>query len=307
MKIHKVLTLAIIANISIIGGAVSIGEARADDGETQSVFIEIDLGPQDNALVLEISGEELDAFEVSCHDDGQLPDRVRNDTIQTCQGEVPSEVDLNLSLRVGGGEMTAVVEASGVESSGGQRYLLWNDSGLQQVAVPDDISPPSQGGVEAPLLEVQPQSPASSSPLLPFVFGAVAGLGLAVMVRNISSRDGILAQSNLIGLPPDIEECLSGVDVEATINEMLEKGPLVIAHPESFVVRPKDRANIISVTERDVVDVIDVLSKLARDLPTQRIGLIVLGELESVGDPGLSFVERLSVEAPLGSIIRVLK
>ncbi len=306
MKIQKMLTLAIIANILFIGRSVCVGVAQAETGSLQTVVVEVSLGPQENALMLEIKGDTLPAFEVSCRDDGEEHDSVRNDSIQTCHGEVPVGIDLSFSLRVGGGEMVASVPAAGSESEGRTRYFEWIESGLHQVEEPVNIGQATEpSDPEQP--HGEPVGQPKSSPALPFILGIVAGLGFATALIRSATKGGLTPAANLIGFPPDIEFCRDGADLDTTINELLEIGPLVVAHPESLEIAARDSVNIISVTERDVVDVIDALKRLATVYPTQRIAVVVVGDLDCVGDPGVTFIERLTESAPLGSVVRVLK
>jgi hypothetical protein len=249
----------------------------------------------------------LPAFEVSCRDDGQQSDRVLNDNIQTCQGEVTADQGLSFALRVGGGEMTATVAAAGDQSQVAVRYFEWNESGLHQIEEPAHIVQPIES-FPAAQPQVQVQSQPNSLPVLPFILGAVAGLGLATVLSRASKSGGLTPVASVVGRPPDIEQLSGGLSVlDATIEELMNIGPLVIAHPESVNIGAVDSANIVSVTERDVTDLIDALKRLATVYPCQRLAVVVVGELESVGDPGVSYIERLVEEAPLGSVIRVLK
>ena len=306
MKIHQILSMGITAKISFLVGWVCLGEAVAQTGQQQSVVVEVNLGPQESALVLEIDGETLESFEVYCRDDGQQADIIRNDNVHTCQGDVPLGAELSFTLRAGGGEMTATSISIENEPEGAVKHFEWIESGLHEIEGPIEIASPEEARLgEQP--EAQPQEEPKSLPTLPFLLGGVAGLAFATALTLLAKKGGLIPEASLIGMPPDIADGGERGNIDATISELLSIGTLVIAHPESMEIAARDEVNIVSLTERDVVDLIDCLQRLSNVNPSRRLAVVVVGELEGEGELGGSFLDRLAVEAPVGSVIRVLK
>lgn len=242
------------------------------------VLVEVDLGPLDPAPVAEVASPS-ERVELSCRDDGQGADQQANDAVHTCAGDSPDGAQ-RLSVRWGGGQ-ESIEQAITSELS-----LRLGPEGFGPL---QPRAPKAQG---AP----PPAPPSAGDPsgaVSPW-WGLLVGLLFAVAVGWWLKPKGLRGAQ------------WSGPRVQRPTQTPAEvwaqlRGPVLLTEAVDLP------GPALLSDGLDVDLLLDTLGQLRAAHPGLPLTLLVVdsGKLTAPGEIGLSALERLERDAPLGTTLMI--
>ena len=267
----------------------------------RQVIVEVDRGPISMAPLVRISAGK-ESVELSCSDDGLLPDRAFNDDVATCAGEAPDANEYTIEVRT---EESAswtlqITDAEPVQirlTADGPSQEVWAVESLDQPE-PEPRPQPEPEPEPAPQPEPEPQPEHRTHSQQADGDGQAApepgggSLAWAVMAALLALGAGVLVGRSGRGRLP------SGVHWSPA--RLVEVGELPPLHGAVLSVGEGPGLHLDS---DDVLDVIDALRSLRAREPALPLNLVLSAPLQSPGEVGLSPMERLLADAPPGTTI----